>query len=657
MHKLYPLILLFIGYFPVIAQEEGNFPFGIEEGFHLAQTSYAKDSTADAYVIKEFGSAYISERENTGLVFTYHVKIKILSNKGLDQANIVIPLRRSESSMEIVRDIQATTTNLENGLPQHTSLEHNKIYTEKVTDYYERKKFTFPNVKVGSIIEYQYTIESPFIFNFRNWDFQSDIPKIESDYWAKIPGNYNYNIALFGFKKLDRQNAELIKDCFKIGTGVADCSLMKFGMKDIPAFVEEDYMTASKNFLSAIRFELMEVKYFDGRVQHITKTWQDIYRELKTDTDFGVQIKRHSELFKDQILKLQASNKNQKDLARGVYDLVKDWYRWDEYYGKYAEKGLKKAYETRTGNVGDINLALIGALQYAGINTDPVLVSTRENGVPTKLFPVMSEFNYVIAKVNLDKESFLLDATDKDLPFGVLPFRCLNKEGRAIGKDSCYWVNLTPNKKYKQLDYVKLKLDSTGNFTGKITIRTSDYQAFYRRKKIKEFASSDEYIENLDEKNPNLKIKNYTISNLDSLDSSLTEEYDVVIKAFDAMDSKTLSINPFIFNKTTENPFKLNERIYPIDFGAQKDFSTIFQLEIPENYEVKLLPTSVALRLPENSGKYVFKSDVLNSNLITVSEFFTIDKAEIPGSEYPYLKELYNKIVQSNKSNIIITKK
>lgn len=656
MRSVYLLLLFLFCCVPTFAQVDGDFPFGSIDDINLDAKVYPKDSTANAYVIKEFGYAYISERENTGLVFTYHVKIKILNNKGLEKANIVIPLRKAERSVETVSNIEGTTYHLENGKSQFTSLEPNKIYTEKVNDYYELKKFTLPNVKVGSIIEYQYTVESPFIFNFRSWEFQSDIPKIESLFWAKIPANYDYNVALIGFEKLDTKDGEVIKDCFRIGGGVADCSLMKYGMNDVPAFVEEDYMTASKNFISAIRFELMAIKYFDGRTQNITKSWQDIYKDLKTDQDFGVQIKRNSDLFKDDIIKLKAENKDPNILARGVYDLVKNRYKWNEYYGKYAKIGLKKAYESHTGNVGDINLALIGALQFAGINTEPVLISTRDNGFPTKIFPVMSEFNYVIAKVNLADDAYLLDATDTDLPFGTLPLRCLNKEGRAIGKDSCYWVNLVPKKKHTQRNLITLKLDSLGNLTGKISIKSIDYQALYQRKKIKEFATTDEYIENLDEKSTQLKIKKYTIKNLDSLELPLIEEYEVVVKAFDEMNN-TVAISPFLLNRLTENPFKLNERTYPIDFGAQTDFSTIFQLEIPETYQVKLLPSAVGLKLPENSGKYIFNTAVVNKNTIVVSEVFMINKTEIDGTQYRYLKELYNNIVQCNKSNVMISKK
>lgn len=646
--------LLTLTSFLAFSQNEGDFKFGVVDTFHLKQKIYPKDSTANAYVIKEFGRAFISERENTGLVFTYHVKIKILTNKGLDQANIVIPIRKSDDNSEFIRDIQAVTYNPENA-SQFTSLEDKNIYTEKVNDYYELKKFTLPNAKVGSIIEYQYTLESPFIFKFRNWEFQTDLPKIESEYWAKIPANYDYNISLLGFKKLDMQKGELVRDCFRVRGGVADCSLFKYGMKDIPAFLEEDYMTASKNFRSVINFELMDIKYFDGSIRHITKSWADIYKELKLDADFGVQIKRNSSLFKEQIRELQAESKEESFLAKGIYNTVKNWYRWDEYYGKYTKNGVKKAYETHVGNVGDINLALIGALQYAGISTEPVLVSTRENGLPTKLFPVMSDFNYVVAKVNLGNEFYLLDATDKDLPFGMLPFRCLNKEGRAIGKDSCYWVNLIPDKKYKQIEQTQLKLDSAGNLVGKRLVKSFDYQAFNQRKKVRAFASTKAYVEDLDEKNPQLSIKGYTISNLDSLELPLIEEYEVVIKAFDSMDSKTLMINPFIFNKLSENPFKLKERFYPVDFGVQTDFFTVFQLEIPDGYQVKLLPTAVALKLPEDEGRYIFESKLLNDKVINVSERLSINKEEISGEHYPYLKELYNRIVQSNKSNVILS--
>jgi len=658
MKKLYFLFSLLFTYFNSFCQQDGDFKYGNLDREHLTTQTLSQDSAANAFVINEFGYAYISDRENTPLVFEYHVKVKILNNKGLDQANISIPLRKhSNNTFETISDIKATTYNFENGVQLATQLEPKKIYRENLNNYFDVIKFAFPNAKPGSIIEYSYKIESPFIFNFRKWEFQSTIPKLKSEFWAKIPGNYNYNIALKGFYKLAKQDGAIVKDCFTIGGGVSDCSLMKYSMGYIPAFLEEEYMTAAENYLSSMNFELEEIKYFNGSVNKITKTWEDIYKELKSDIDFGLQIKRHSELFKNQIAPILVSETDKKVIAKKVYELVRGWYQWNNYYGKYAELGLKKAYDSRTGNIGDINLALIGALQFAKIETEPVLVSTRNNGFPTKIFPVLSDFNYVIAKVNLGDDSYLLDASDKDLPFGLVPYHCLNSEGRAIGKDSCYWVNLVPKQKFKKTDFVNLKLDADGSFSGTVSKRYYDYEALSMRRKIRKFTSENEYVEDLDEKLTKLKITNFKISNLDSLDAPLLEDFTVKIDAFDNLDAQNLIVNPFILNQLRENPFKLAERTYPVDFGAPIETTTIFTLEIPENFKLKYTPPSVALALPERGGKYIYQVTEVNDRTIQMSETININKSEFHYNQYPYLKELYNKIVQANKSDLIISKK
>ncbi len=657
MAKLYFLIFLILTGLNSFAQD-GNFKFGILDREHIATQNYEKDSTANAYVINEFGYAFISSADNTPLIFEYHVKIKVLNEKGLDQANISIPLRKnSNNSFESIRDIKTVTFNLDGGVPQTTELDPKKIYKENLNSYYDVVKFALPNVKPGSIIEYTYTIESPYIFNFRKWEFQSSIPKIKSEFWAKIPANYNYNLALKGYHKLSIQDAKLEKDCFRIGSSVADCSLMKYGMANVPAFIEEEYMTATDNYLASLNFELIEIKYFNGSVNKITKTWADIYKELKTDTDFGLQIKRHSELFKNQIESVLVKETDKKAVATKVFQLVKDRYQWNNYYGKYAELGLKKAYDSRTGNIGDINLALIGALQFAKIETEPVLVSTRNNGFPTKIFPVLSDFNYVIAKVNIDGESYLLDASDKDLPFGLLPYHCLNSEGRAIGKDSCYWVDLVPKEKFKKTDFINLKIDAEGDLVGSVLKKYTGYEALKMRRTIKKFASESEYVEDLDAKLAKIKIINFKISNLDSLDAPLIEEFNIKVSGFDNISAENLIINPFILNQLRENPFKLSERLYPVNFGAPIEQTTIFVLEIPENFKLKYAPQAVALALPEKGGKYIYQVSETNNNSITITEIIHINKTEFENYQYPYLKELYNKIVQANKSDLIITKR
>jgi hypothetical protein len=64
---------------------------------------------------------------------------------------------------------------------------------------------------------------------------------------------------------------------------------------------------------------------------------------------------------------------------------------------RLCNEGVKKAYKDKTGNVAEINLMLTAMLRYAGLNANPVLVSTRSNGIA--IFPNRTAFNYVIAAV------------------------------------------------------------------------------------------------------------------------------------------------------------------------------------------------------------------------------------------------------------------
>ena len=177
--------------------------------------SYEPDSLADAVVLNEFGEASIDD-QTFHLVFKFHQKIKILRQAGVSQADFSIPLYKSDKSSEFIRYVKATTFNLENGKAAETKFDPKNVFTENPGKYYNIQKFALPQVRVGSVIEVEYELESPFIRNFREWQFQSDIPKMHSEYWTMIPANYNYNIGLRGFLKLAKNDSKIIRDCFTV---------------------------------------------------------------------------------------------------------------------------------------------------------------------------------------------------------------------------------------------------------------------------------------------------------------------------------------------------------------------------------------------------------------------------------------------------------
>ncbi len=293
-------VFLLLVFFPILfidAQMPDT--FGQVTNQERQLTGYDKDPEADAIVLYERGDNYFKVVDNRILLIKeYHSKIKILDEKGFDEGTVSISLRHNGMSTEKLTKIRAVT---HNGVNQYNVLP-NEIFEKDINEYRSEKSFTFPKLQKGSILEYSYTITSPFIYNFRGWDFQSNIPKIYSEFNASIPGNYEYNRALIGSLKLDINEAKIQKECFHIDgfSNSADCEVVKYAMRDIPAFkAENEFMLSAYNYISRLDFELSQYHRFDGTTDKYTKSWEDVDKEFRSDPDIGRQLTK-SGLFRKE---------------------------------------------------------------------------------------------------------------------------------------------------------------------------------------------------------------------------------------------------------------------------------------------------------------------------------------------------------------------
>ena len=641
------------------ASAQQDFTFGKPSSEEFNLKKYDRDTSANAVVLREFGTAYLSSHDSE-LIFEYHVRIKIFNSKEFKQGDIEIPVyKKDANTFEKLSNIKGITFYPdEQGLIRSSELDPKQIFKEsKVTKNVDVTKFAMPNLRDGCIIEYSYQLQSPYVFNFRTWEFQSDLPKIYSEYSPRIPAVYNYNISIRGPLKLTKNTGSVEKDCYSPGGGFkADCSKMIYAMEHIPAFKTEDYMTAASNFRSAMYFELSDYTSYNGVKTKVTKEWKDVDHELKIHDSFGTQLKK-KDFFKDKIAALISGEKDEFKKARLIYKYWQNWFKWNSYYGKYSNDGLKKAFEAHTGNVGDINLSLVAAMNAASLHAEPVILSTRSNGTVNPLFPVLSDFDYSICKVNIGDKYYLLDATEPLLPFGLLPMRCINDKGRVMSFDKpSYWIDLKASQKESKTINLNLTLNESGKAEGTIVIYSAGYEAYNKRRKIKKFNSLEEYVEDIDEHMPKIKILKSEILNLDTLDKSLSETYTIEMDVADKLDKDRLFLNPFFMDQVKENPFKLDERTYPVDMGAPSETRILMTLSIPEKFEVIGKIEPVGLALPNQGGKFIAQATAEGSTL-TFMNHMQLNKSIYSADEYPYLKELFNKIVQSQQIDLVFKKK
>jgi hypothetical protein len=272
------------------------------------------------------------------------------------------------------------------------------------------------------------------------------------------------------------------------------------------------------------------------------------------------------------------------------------------------------------------------------------------------LHPVISDFNYVVAKINIGDKFFLADATDDFLPFGLLAERCLNGKGRVLSEKKSYWIDLKPADKAKQLSIMTLKLDEDGILRGTIQTTYIGYEAMSRRKKIHRFSNTEEYVTDLDNKNDKFEVKAFTIDDLEELNKPLVQTLTVEIAGFDNLEMDHFLFNPFILGKREENPFRSSQRLYPVDFGTPIEYITLLKLEYPAAFEIVNLPQKTGLVLPNAGGRYII--DVQNTdNKLSFNSSLSITRTLFASHEYQYLKELFARIIQIENGELIFKRK
>ncbi len=641
------LILLLIISIQAFSQE---YTFGKVTQDELNMKFYEKDSTANALILYEEGKTIFIEKNNHIYIKTVvYKKIKIFNKDGVDYADVRIKLYHNKDMKERVKKIKGLTHNNEST----TALTKNNIFTNKLDEKHSEVTFTLPNIKDGSVIEYTYTIESPFTFNLKGWTFQSSIPTIESVYKAEIPGNYKYNRTLIGYLRLDKNISNVKKHCFKVQgiAGYADCEVLTYSMNDIPAFVEEDHMTSKWNYLARISFELSELEWFDGTKKKYTKTWKAVDNEFKNDKDIGGQLRRKS-YFSNKIPESILNTTDVVKRAKKIYSFIQQHFTWNNEYRMFRDISVTNAFKNKIGTVSEINISLINALKVSGIDAKMVLLSTRNNGFPSKLHPVISDFNYIIAKITVDGKSYFLDATDKTLPFGVLPFRCLNEDARVMDfKNGSYWEKIIPIKNSGEKVQMFLNLNDNDEFEGNMRIIYNGYNAIKKRTEINEVKES-KYLENYEDENDFLEIISYKNKNLTDTEKPLVEEFKIVMENENTTANK-IYLNPFFIDKLEENPFKLSERKYPVDFGHPIKYDYIASISIPDNYSIESLPKNKSFVLPDNKGLIMYK--ITNSNnKIMLNLGLVIDEVKFTNDKYIYLKEFFKQLIIIQNDLIIL---
>ena len=650
-----------------LGQDKLKIKFGSVTAEDFKTKIYPIDSNASAVIIADIGSTEI-EGNNKGtfsLLFKNYRRAHILNKNGYGIGDVEIQLYTNGNLEEELENLKAVTYNLENGKVVETKLEvKTAVFKDKISKNRLIKKFTFPNLKEGSIIEYEYRVKSDFIFNLQPWSFQGEYPCLWSEYNVAQPSFYNYISLTQGYLDYHIKDQKSSNNIFQMAdiassgstarsSFTATVVYYRYVMKDIPALKEESYTSTLRNHIARIEFQLKSVS--DPFIyRQVMSSWAEVAKDLLEDEDFGLQLKKDNGWLNDV---MPIATKNATDdinKAKNIYAWVRDNFTCTNYNSKYLSQPLKNVLKNKNGSVAEINLLLTVMLRKAGVPADPVILSTRGHGYTHAIYPLMDRFNYVICRMVSDSQEYFLDASEPGMGFGMLGYKCYNGHARIINAEATAIELNAQSLKEIENTMVFIINDDKGNIVGSIQQTPGYFESFRIRNRVKDKGKEQLFNDIKKDFGQEVILTNTRIDSLGKYDEPVGVSFD-----FELASEKEdiIYFNPMLGEGIKENPFKSAERLYPVEMPYNSQKTYILQMKVPEGYEVAEMPKQVVVKLNEE-GDALFEYRISQSGgNISMRTGLNFKRTYFLPEEYEMLREFYNLIVKKHGEQIVFKKK
>jgi hypothetical protein len=668
----------------VRAQEKTKYKFGEISKSDFNFTEQKFDSGASAIIIKDIGSSRFDGNDNGffTLVYTRYLRVKILNKNGFDIGNRIIYLDRDLKDYERLYSIKGSTFNIDRGAITETKLDGKSVFPEKYNRDHDRIKISMPALKEGSIFDLEYVIKSPFYGQLRSWNFQGMYPCLWSEYVVTIPPPFHYMIVQQGDDHFDVKTAKEVFTTFTIrennetSHGVdnsayevktyslqGSSSEFHWVKKDVSAINEEPFVTALKNYYSRVSFQL---NYFQWQTMSYTgdrddylENWSSISKTLLQDENFGQSLSHVNTWMTNELKGVVEGANTDEEKAQRIYSYVSSNFRVvssDSHIETYVySANLRDVYNKKEGSEAEVNLLLTAMLRHEGVSADPLILSTRENGYASAVYPLIDEYNYVICIVYIGDKKIPLDASHPFNGFGQLPVRCYNGYGHvmnvekplairfntdSISETSVTSVFMINDEKGKPSGSLKKTIGKSGSFDRRVEIKSSSQK--FIETKIKTACGSD------------MPVENFGIDSLDKYNMPLSFHYDFALQNL-STGADILYLNPMLNEGYKTNPFHSTERLFPVEMPYKIDETYLLNMEVPPGYQVDELPKSTKVAFNETEGIFEYLIQKVDDK-IQMRVRLKFNTSFFPTEEYNDMRNFYAFVVKKESEQIVFKK-
>jgi Domain of Unknown Function with PDB structure (DUF3857) len=518
-----------------------------------------------------------------------YLRIKILTEEGRKYADVEVPFFKASGD---VIHIRARTIRPDGSAVDFDGKAFDKSIVKAKGVKYLAKTFTLPDVQVGSIIEYSYTLDLAEHYIYDSHWILSDELFTKKAVFSLKPFKSNYMPVYLHWTWQGLPPGSEVKQ----GTD----GIIRMEASNIPAFQTEDFMPPPNEVKSRVDFIYSE----DSVEKDTNNYWKKVGK--KRNDQLESFIGKHKAM-EEAVAQIVSPTDSQDVKLRKIYDRVQQ-IRNTSYEVRKTEQEEKRDKEKKAENVEDIwkrgygsgvqltwlYLALVRA---AGFETYGVWVSNRSEYFFTPKTMQSEKLNANVVLVKLNGKDLYFDPGAAFTPFGLLTWYEAGTPGLRLDKDGGSWImtTLPPSSESRIERHAKLKLSSdTGGLEGAVTITYTGLEAMYRRRDLRnsdDVARKTFLEDELKEQVPAaIEVDLTNKPDWSSSETPLIAEFQLKVPGWLSGAGKRAVMPVGLFTANEKRIFEHANRTQPIYFEYPFEKLDDVSIELPTGWQVASLP-------------------------------------------------------------------
>jgi hypothetical protein len=255
--------------------------------------------------------------------------------------------------------------------------------------------------------------------------------------------------------------------------------------------------------------------------------------------------------------------------------------------------------------------------------------------------------------VRYNNENYLMDASNVNLLFNMLPPNHINNGGLVISKNAPGFIPLSFNFQDKEMVTGEFEISDTASISGVYEVKREGYAVYsFDSRFLNSNRTYNDYLIETIFENMDWNIKKHEVKEEFNENKYLTE-YLSFTRPADSIAKNYMEISPVVLNEFTENPLNSDSRQNPITLYTPLIRKAGYSYKIPDGWEVLDNPKDKSISLQDGKGKLMYQYKKTD-NIIKIEYTIDYDQVIYMADEYPMIKRFMKEVSDALNQKIIL---